>query len=79
MITVKVEKECGCFKRSELENNINFESKDDALTCAINMSNKMNDEFCGKHEFSVAEDENNLIISMNMPTQSSSCCGGGCH
>ena len=78
MFSVKVEKECGCFRRSELESNISFDSKDDALTEAINMSNQMNDEFCGKHSFVVSEEGNDLIIGMEMPAQSASaCCGGG--
>ena len=31
MFTINVEKECGCFKRSAYDNNMSFESKDDAL------------------------------------------------
>lgn len=68
MISVKVEKECGCFKRSDFENNISFDSKDEALTCAINMSNQMNDEFCGKHTFIVSEIDNDLVITMEQQT-----------
>ncbi len=78
MFSVKVEKECGCFRRSDLENNINFESKDEALSTALSMTNQMNDEFCGKHDFKVAEEGNDLIIFMGMPsTSGSACCGGG--
>lgn len=78
MYSVKVEKECGCFRNSDLENNISFDTKDDALTEAINMSNQMNDEFCGKHNFIVTEEGNDLLIAMEMPkSHGGGCCGGG--
>lgn len=80
MHTISVEKECGCFKRSDLENNIQIDSKDEALTKAMSMTTLMNDEFCGKHDFQVVEDSNNFIIKFKAPAQaqSSGCCGGGC-
>lgn len=78
MFTVNVEKECGCFRRSDLENNVQLESKDEALLLAQNMKNQMNDEFCGKHEFEVAEMGNSFVIKFAAEPQSSGCCGGGC-
>lgn len=80
MHKISVEKECGCFKRSDLENNIIIENKDDALVKALGMSNTMNEDFCGKHEFQVMENANNFIIRLKQETQpkSSGCCGGGC-
>ena len=77
MFKITVEKECGCFKRSDLSNNIQIESKDDALTTSLDMVNKMNDDFCGKHEFKLLEVENTFVIAMNDST-SNGCCGGGC-
>ena len=83
MYTISLDKECGCFKRSELENNISFENKDDALIKAQSMTSYMNEKFCGKHGFSVSEDGNSFNISMNaaQPAQpqasTSGCCGGG--
>ena len=77
MYTIKVAQECGCFKRSDLVNNITRNNKDEALSEALAMSNQMNNEFCGKHNFHVIEISNNLIISSRAPEQSS-CCGDGC-
>ena len=77
MFRIIVEKECGCFKRSDLENNIEVASKDEALLKTIEMKDIMNDEFCGKHDFKVQEAGANFIIAMGDST-SNGCCGGGC-
>ena len=77
MFKVVIEKECGCFKKSDMENNVSYESKDDALMSSIEMSNKMNEDFCGKHEFKLLEIENDFVIAMNDST-AGGCCGGGC-
>jgi len=76
MFKVIVEKECGCFRKSGMENNKAFESKDDALIAAMNMAKEMNQEFCQKHEFQVAEAENNILIKVDERVKSG-CCGGG--
>ncbi|MBU1659804.1 hypothetical protein KKG72_12260 [bacterium] len=77
MFKIVVEKECGCFKRSTLQNNIDLTSKDEALMKSIQMRDHMNDEFCGKHSFKVQEAGNNFVIAMSDST-SNGCCGGGC-
>lgn len=77
MYTISVEKECGCFKRSALENNIAMENKDDAMMRSIDMVNQMNGEFCGKHKFKLIEAGSSFVIAMNDST-SHGCCGGGC-
>lgn len=80
MHTIIVNKECGCFRRSDLENNIKLESKDDALLQALKTTTKMNEEFCQKHEFELKEENSNFIISIKEePKAHSGCCGGGCH
>lgn len=81
MYTVNVDKECGCFRRSALENNLQIESKDDALLKAMEMKNTMNQKFCGKHDFDVVEAEDKFIIKFAQDvssSQNSGCCGGGC-
>lgn len=79
MPRIYVEHECGCFRKSDLENNIVIEQKDDALIKAIEMSNQMNNDFCGKHEFHVIEENSHFMIGINQPPQKhSGCCGGGC-
>jgi hypothetical protein len=77
MFKIVIEKECGCFKRSDLQNNIEIASKDDALSKSIEMRDYMNDEFCGKHEFKVQEVGNDFVIAMS-DSKSNGCCGGGC-
>jgi len=66
MFKIIVEKECGCFKRSDLENNISLDSKDEALSKSLEMKEYMNNEFCGKHSFVVKEVDDTFIISMEM-------------
>lgn len=79
MHKIIVEKECGCFKRSKLQNNQEIESKDDALIKALRMKDKMNQEFCRKHDFQVVEKENNFIISFAKQRKpAGECCGTGC-
>ncbi len=78
MFTINIDKECGCFKKSDFENNKGFENKDDALIEALNMVNHMNKEFCQKHEFVFSEDGQNFQIAMNDRAKAhSGCCGGG--
>jgi len=77
MFKIIIEEECGCFKRSDLENGISLDSKDDALMKSLDMKDQMNNEFCGKHEFKVQEVQNNFVIAFNSST-SNGCCGGGC-
>lgn len=78
MFMVSVEKECGCFKKSDFTNNAKFESKDDALIEAMNMVNFMSEEFCGKHDFVFSEDGESFQIAVAEKAKAhSGCCGGG--
>jgi len=76
MFKVTVEKECGCFRKSGIENNKSFDNKDDALIEALNLTKKMNQDFCQKHEFTVNENGNNIFIAVDERVKSG-CCGGG--
>ena len=79
MHKIIVEHQCGCFKKSDLESNIEMESKDNALIKALRMKDKMNQEFCRKHDFQVAEKDENFVISFAPQRDSeSTCCGTGC-
>lgn len=64
MFKIIVDKECGCFKRSDFQNNIEVNSKDEALSKSLEMVNHMNDEFCGKHKFKVEEAGDTFVIKM---------------
>jgi len=78
MFTINIEKECGCFKKSDFKNNKRFEDKDEALIEAMNMVKTMNDEWCQKHEFTFSEDGQNFQIAVNERAKAhSGCCGGG--
>ena len=80
MSVITIDRECGCFSRSNLENNLNFESKDDAMMKAQEMISHMNEKFCGKHGFTLSENGTDFSITMNVPKQaaaSGGCCGGG--
>jgi hypothetical protein len=66
MFTVKIEKECGCFKRSGMESTKTFDNKDDAMIEAKGWAEEMNETFCKKHNFSVVEEGNDLIIKVEM-------------
>jgi hypothetical protein len=78
MFTIKVDKECGCFKKSDFENNTTESTKDNALLKAHYMVNYMNDEFCQKHSFTLREEGDTFKISMDAKEKThSGCCGGG--
>lgn len=77
MYKIVVANQCECFKNSNLQNNLTFESKDEALNKAIEMKNIMNNEFCKKHHFELQEMFNNLVISFYSEARDN-CCGNGC-
>jgi hypothetical protein len=66
MFTVKIEKECGCFKRSGMESVKTFINKDEAMIEATQWAAEMNETFCQKHVFSIVEEGNDLIIKVEM-------------
>ena len=78
MFTINIEKECGCFKKSDFQNHKHFENKDDALIEAMAMVKTMNDEWCQKHTFTFSEDGQNFHIAVAEKSEvHSGCCGGG--
>jgi methyltransferase-like protein len=78
MYKIVVSNQCECFKKSNLENNLTFESKDEALSKAIEMKNIMNSDFCKKHKFELQEMFNNFVISFYKEDLKPDCCGNGC-
>lgn len=77
MFKIVIANQCGCYKRSDIQNNQTFTSKDDALMKAIEIKDKMNTEFCKKHTFEVQEIYNNFMISF-YDENKQPCCGNGC-
>jgi hypothetical protein len=66
MFNVKMEKECGCFKRSGMESVKTFENKDEAMIEATQWAEEMNETFCKKHNFTIIDEGNDLIIKVEM-------------
>ena len=66
MITIEMEKQCGCFKKSDYNAVQTFANKDEALLAASEMCSDMNETFCQKHNFKVAEEGDKLIIKVEM-------------
>ena len=60
-----IDRECGCFRRSDMQNNVALDSKDEALERALEMVNTMNNDFCDKHKFSLEEAGDTFLIKMN--------------
>ena len=65
MFKIVVDTECGCFKRSDMQNNLELSSKDEALEKSLEMVNSMNKDFCDKHRFSLQEVGDTFLIKMN--------------
>jgi len=64
MYTVQIEKECGCFKKSEYQNNVTFQTQQDAYKYANIVAEFMNEEFCGTHTFTAHRAEGNNFLIM---------------
>ena len=64
MFKIIVEKECGCFRRSDMQSNTTLESKDEALMKGLEMVNAMNSDFCKKHSFTLEEQGDTFLIKM---------------
>ena len=72
-----VSNKCSCFKNSKMDGTLHFESKEEAKNKALEMMKKMNEDFCGKHEFDVQEMFTSYVISFYNPARDN-CCGNGC-
>ena len=78
MAKINVELECGCFRKSDYKNGMEFTSKDEALQQAMFMQSHMNQKFCQKHIFTVVEKGDDIHIGVEMKPKESAggCCGG---
>ena len=81
MYTVQMEKECECFKKSEYENNVSFQTQQEAYKYANVLAELMNEEFCGKHIFDAQLAEGDLFVirvALNAKTVSGCSTGVSC-
>ncbi|KIM11026.1 MAG: hypothetical protein KU37_07925 [Sulfuricurvum sp. PC08-66] len=63
---VVMEKECGCFKKSGMSAVQEFASKAEAMKVANEMVEDMNETFCQKHNFSIVEQDQELLIKVEL-------------
>jgi hypothetical protein len=77
MFTISIEKECGCFKKSGMENHQKFSDKDAALMEAMRLADEMNETCCQKHTFRIVEKGATFAITVNERRQNGGCYGGG--
>ena len=66
MPAVIMEKECGCFKNSDFEQETHFDTIDEALEKANEMCIIMNEDFCHKHIFKPQFVDGNVLIKVEM-------------
>ncbi len=62
MFKIIVAKECGCFRKSDMQGTTTVDSKDEALTKGLEMVNIMNNDFCKKHSFTLEEQGDTFLI-----------------
>jgi len=63
MVDLKIEKMCGCVKKAGLPEVQSFDTLDEALESANKLAKEMNENYCKKHTFSVAQNgENELVL-----------------
>jgi len=66
MITVKMQKLCGCFRKSSYEDMQTFENIEDAKNKAKEICDDMNMNFCHKHKFMPVIENNEITIKMSV-------------
>lgn len=77
MYKIVIANQCKCVKESDIKNYQKFDSKDEALSKALEINNFMNETFCKKHQFEVQEVFNNFMIKFYEEGKQP-CCGNGC-
>lgn len=69
MYKIEMEKECACFKKSNFQNNMTFETREDMINKARVLECLMNQQFCMTHYFEAVDYKDKIIIhSMVRPT-----------
>ena len=64
MAKVTISKMCSCVKKEEMPQVQEFSSTDEALKVANEMVEKMNNEFCNKHNFSIVQNGEEITIQV---------------
>ena len=77
MYTVYMERECGCFKKSEYESEKEFENQQDAYNYAHIVAEFMNEDFCQQHLFTAFKTEDDNFVIGVATNPNSGGCGTG--
>lgn len=62
MVDLKIGKMCGCVKKAGIPEIQSFENVDEALKSANELAKEMNENYCKKHIFSVAQNSENELV-----------------
>ena len=62
MFTIEMEKECSCFKKSDFDSVMTFETREDMINKARVMECLMNQQFCMKHFFEAVDYGDKIVI-----------------
>ncbi len=62
MYTIVIEEECSCFKKSNFENNMSFDSREDMINKARVLECLMNQQFCMTHFFEAVDYGEKIVI-----------------
>ncbi|MDF1883518.1 hypothetical protein JHD49_06150 [Sulfurimonas sp. SAG-AH-194-C21] len=62
MYTIEIEKECACFLKSDIKNNMEFETREDMINKARVIECLMNQNFCMTHYFQAVDYQDKIVI-----------------
>jgi hypothetical protein len=66
MYTIEIEKECSCIKKSGMEKNLTFDSREDMINKARVMECLMNQNFCMTHFFEAVDYGEKIVIHSSL-------------
>jgi len=62
MYKIEFEKECSCLKKSDLKNNLTFDTREDMINKARVLECLMNQNFCMTHFFEAVDYGEKIVI-----------------
>jgi len=66
LYTIEIEKECSCIKKSGMEKNLTFDSREDMINKARVMECLMNQNFCMTHFFEAVDYGDKIVIHSSL-------------
>lgn len=77
MFTVQIERECGCFRKSDIQKEKSFETREDAILYSRAITEIMNEDFCAQHHFTSKASAGDTFMIGVGEGSGGGCCGGG--